>query len=71
MNDWWLSKLMVWGLWLLISLAILGVVLWLVRVSPRCPSQEEAEEELRCRYLEGEIDEEEYERQLAQLRQPK
>jgi uncharacterized membrane protein len=74
MADWWEMSLLTWFFWIFLCIAILAIVLWLVRVAPRPnPSQEareDAEGTLRRRYLEGEIDEEEYERCLAKLQRP-
>ncbi len=70
MGEWWAVNLYPWLAWLVISLAVLAVILWVVRVAPRRESREDAEEMLRRRYIEGEIDEEEYERSLAELRRP-
>jgi putative membrane protein len=61
------------GMWLsgVVLIAVLAVVIWWVagmgRRSARAP-QDPAEEALRLRYARGEIDHDEYERRLHNLR---
>lgn len=64
--GWWGGWGMMLG-WLIVLLAVVGVVWLLVRRMPGS-SGGRAEEALRERYARGELDEETYRRMLAELR---
>ena len=68
------SDFMAWwpmGIGLVIWVVIIGLLVWLVvrTASQRSGSSGSAEELLRHRFAAGEIDEEEYAKRLAALRQ--
>lgn len=73
-NHWWGMGLM--GLfWIAILVLLVLLVLWLVRAgssskSPTTssPGEGSAEDILKRRYARGEIDKEEYERRLTEIR---
>jgi putative membrane protein len=58
-----------WFFWILLIVAFVLLIRWLV-VSPRNPEapHESAEEILKKRYARGDIDKEEFERRLNDLR---
>jgi putative membrane protein len=57
------------GLWWILGLAALVALVWVVvRISSGTPREESPEGILRRRYARGEIDREEYQRQLEDLR---
>ncbi len=67
--HWGWGFLWMWVFWLLILAAVL-VVLWraLAGAGPVRNRVDPAEQELRMRYARGEIDAQEYERRLGDLR---
>ncbi|NLX96273.1 MAG: hypothetical protein GXY83_08850 [Rhodopirellula sp.] len=67
MSGWWEVNLFTASVWLAICVAVLAVILWLVCVAPRRESREDAEALLRRRYVDGEIDDNEFERCLEEL----
>lgn len=62
----------VMGVWWLLGLVVLILVIWAVVRSPGSPrigrGEESPEEILKRRYARGDVDREEYERRLTDLR---
>lgn len=62
-HGWWM------GFWWIVGVGVIALVVWLVTRGNQRPTSPSAEDVLRQRYANGEIDEEEYRKRLAMLRQ--
>ena len=69
MDGWWWHMSGMWIFWIALVLLVVLSVRWLsTSTTGREPSRESPIEILKRRYAQGEIEKEEYERKLADLR---
>lgn len=69
MNGWWWHMSGMWIFWIILIVLVVFLVGWLPTAGQRHESPRESPiEVLKRRYAQGEIEKEEYERKLADLR---